>query len=146
MSENKNENGEDVVWGELGRGGLAKVGAGFYRRVKGDDLIGPMYPEDDWEGSERRLLMFLCFRFGGEREYIEERGHPRLRGRHLPFRIGIKERDQWLKLMGQSLAENELSENCHEILQSFFAEVADFMRNQEEGKSGISGRGVDFGH
>lgn len=55
----------------------------FYKRVKVDELIGPMYPEGQWEQSEWRLREFLNYRLGGVTRYIEERGHPRLRARHL---------------------------------------------------------------
>lgn len=106
------------------------VGA-FYARVKDDDLIGPMYPDDDWEGAEKRLRDFLIYRFGGPDTYIRERGHPRLRGRHLPFKIGVAERDRWLDLMGQAMREAEVPVEVAPVLGAFFAQIADFMRNTE---------------
>ena len=63
---------------------ISDLTAAFYRRVREDDLIGPMYPDDDWSGAEQRLRDFLIFRFGGSDRYIQERGHPRLRMRHAP--------------------------------------------------------------
>ena len=104
--------------------------AAFYRRVQEDDLIGPMYPPDDWAGAEARLAGFLCFRFHGNPAYIESRGHPRLRGRHLPFQIGEAERDRWMALMGAAMAETEIAAEALGPLRAFFAQVADFMRNQ----------------
>ena len=65
----------------VGEEKLRAMAAAFYRRVRVDDLIGPMYPPHDWEGSEKRLADFIVYRFGGPQTYIEERGHPRLRGR-----------------------------------------------------------------
>jgi hemoglobin len=103
----------------------------FYRRVKTDDLIGKMYPAEDWPGAEKRLVDFLIYRFGGPQTYIEERGHPRLRGRHLPFTIGLPERDRWLDLMGQSMAEVQIPEAQALPMNLFFAQVADMMRNVE---------------
>ncbi len=116
----------------LGGDGFVKLVAAFYRRVRVDDLIGPMYPPDDWEGSEKRLADFLIFRFGGSDRYIQERGHPRLRMRHIPFSIGEAERDRWLELMGGAMDEVGVSGEARVNLGAFFDQVADFMRNREE--------------
>jgi len=115
----------------VGEDALRQMVSAFYRRVREDDLIGPMYPADDWAGAEKRLADFIIYRLGGPQTYIEERGHPRLRGRHLPFAIGIAERDRWLDLMGQSMREAKISDDHALILGSFFAQVADMMRNRE---------------
>ena len=88
---------------EFGEAEITNLVAAFYARVRKDDLIGPMYPASDWEGSEKRLREFLIFRFGGSDRYIQERGHPRLRMRHAPFVIGLPERDRWLELMAQAM-------------------------------------------
>ncbi len=103
----------------------------FYRRVRKDDLIGPMYPNDDWEGSEQRLRDFLIYRFGGSDRYIQDRGHPRLRMRHAPFKIGIEERDRWLEIMNAAMEETEVPGSIALDLKVFFEQVADFMRNVE---------------
>lgn len=121
---------EQAVASEVGGAGLDAMVAGFYRRVRGDELIGPMYPEDDWEGSQERLRLFLRFRLLGEPAYLEQRGHPRLRGRHMPFAIGVAERDRWLHLMGEAMDEAGVSGPAREGLDAFFAQVADFMRNR----------------
>lgn len=115
---------------EVGGDGLDAMVAGFYRRVRNDDLIGPMYPDDDWEGSEKRLRLFLRFRLLGEAEYTLRRGHPRLRGRHMPFTIGEPERDRWLELMGAAMDEAEVIGEVRKGLDAFFFQVADFMRNR----------------
>lgn len=121
---------EERVAEELGGEVLDAMVAGFYRRVRTDDLIGPMYPHDDWEGSEDRLRWFLRFRLLGEQEYALRRGHPRLRGRHMPFTIGEPERDRWLALMAASMDEVGVSGQIRNDLNAFFYQVADFMRNQ----------------
>lgn len=115
----------------VGEARLRALVAAFYRRVRTDDLIGPMYPPDDWAGAEKRLADFLIYRFGGPPTYLEERGHPRLRGRHLPFAIGEAERDRWLQLMELAMTEIDLPAEAVPLLLGFFAQVADFMRNRE---------------
>ena len=120
----------EEIYAQLGEDGIAKMVAAFYKRVRTDDLIGPMYPDDDWEGSEKRLRDFLVFRFGGPDTYIQERGHPRLRMRHAPFAIGEAQRDRWLELMDAAMEETDVPLTAREPLSAFFAQVADFMRNQ----------------
>ena len=120
---------ETEIWGEIGEEGFQRLVAAFYRRVSEDDLLGPLYPAKDLGGAERRLFDFLCFRFGGVTRYVEERGHPRLRMRHLPFRIGEAERDRWMELMGAAIQEASVPEEPAQFLLAFFGQVADFMRN-----------------
>jgi len=121
---------ERQVMDELGEEGIAAFVSAFYRRVRSDDLVGPMYPANDWQGSEERLRDFLVFRFGGPDRYIRERGHPRLRMRHIPFAIGEKERDRWLMMMGEALDECSVTGPVRDMLDTFFSQTADFMRNQ----------------
>lgn len=104
--------------------------AGFYRRVREDDLIGPLYPAGDWAGAEKRLADFIVYRFGGPQTYIEERGHPRLRGRHMPFAIGDAERDRWMQLMTAAMSEAEIPEAAMPVMTAFFGQVAEMMRNK----------------
>ena len=122
----------EEVYQQLGEVGIQEMVAAFYKRVQKDDVLGPMYPPDDWEGSEKRLRDFLIFRFGGPDTYIQERGHPRLRMRHAPFAIGTAQRDRWLELMGAAMDETGVEGSIRESLDAFFAQVADFMRNQPE--------------
>ena len=121
---------EEEIYGVVGEEGFGRLTAAFYRKVKRDDLIGPMYPDDDWEGSEERLRDFLLFRFGADERYLKKRGHPRLRGRHMPFKIGVVERDRWIEMMGEAAREEIADEGVREVLMAFFSQVADFMRNQ----------------
>lgn len=117
------------IWDTVGEEGFGHLTAAFYRRVQEDGLLGPMYPDQDWKGAEDRLRGFLLFRFGGNMAYVEERGHPRLRMRHVPFTIGEAERDRWLELMGEAVREVEVPQEAAQALMTFFANVADFMRN-----------------
>ena len=109
---------------------ITELVAAFYRRVRHDDVIGPMYPDDDWDGAEQRLRDFLVYRFGGSDKYIHDRGHPRLGMRHATFSINLAARDRWLALM--TAAMDEVSVPKHERLnvQNFFQQVAEFLRNQ----------------
>ncbi|MEO7100778.1 MAG: globin [Luteolibacter sp.] len=124
---------EAQVIASCGEDGIRRMVAAFYRRVRTDDLIGPMYPPDDWEGSEERLAEFLLFRLGASTRYMETRGHPKLRMRHVTFKIGIPERDRWVELMSASMEEAGIPEDARGFLDPFFAQVADFMRNRPEG-------------
>lgn len=71
----------------------------FYQEVARDEILKPMYPEEDLGPAERRLRMFLEQYWGGPHTYNDERGHPRLRMRHVPYTIGPIERDAWLRCM-----------------------------------------------
>ncbi|MCH2025145.1 MAG: globin [Verrucomicrobiales bacterium] len=120
------------VYQQIGEEGLNNLVSAFYKRVKEDDLLSPMYPNDDWEGAQERLADFLIYRCGGSQKYIEERGHPRLRMRHMPFHIGTAERDRWLKLMGEAMDETGVKPPASELLSEFFVQTADFMRNSSD--------------
>lgn len=109
---------------------ITAIVAAFYQGVRRDDLIGPMYPDNDWDGAEQRLRDFLVYRFGGSDRYIQERGHPRLRMRHAPFSIGDAERDRWLQLMGGAIETADIPVEARPPLIAFFKQVADFLKNQ----------------
>jgi hemoglobin len=123
---------EAEVMAVCGEAGVRRMVAAFYAHVRMDDLLGPMYPADDWDGAEERLADFLLFRLGASTRYLETRGHPRLKMRHIPFRIGIAERDRWLELMDRAMTESEIPPSARAFLDPFFSQVADFMRNQTE--------------
>ncbi|WP_083323220.1 globin [Corynebacterium sp. HMSC070H05] len=106
---------------------------GFYDQVKEDNLIGPMYPDQDWEGAENRLRWFLVQYWGGPREYQAQRGNPMLRKRHFPFAIGEPEADRWLELMGKSMEQfddDELPEPYRAQMWNHMQRVAYMMINQ----------------
>lgn len=121
---------DDNVYERIGEEGFARLVRGFYAQVPGDDLLGPMYPAHDLEGAEIRLRDFLVGRFGGPPRYIEERGHPRLRMRHMPFAIDQAARDRWMQLMIRALDEAALPDDVTALLREFFDGVATFMVNR----------------
>jgi hemoglobin len=84
---------------------------------------------DSLDSARDKLFWFLCGWLGGPNHYIERIGHPRLRARHLPFRIGIAERDEWLACMAQAMRECQVSEALQARLAEAFAGTADWMRN-----------------
>ena len=81
-----------------------RLTAVFYREVARDEVLRPLYPEEDLGPAERRMRMFLEQYWGGPRTYSDERGHPRLRMRHNPFHVGPIERDAWLRCMHTAIA------------------------------------------
>jgi hemoglobin len=120
------------VYGLIGEDGFRRLVGAFYRQIPQDDLLGPMYPAQDIPGAEERLRDFLIFRFGGPQKYIEERGHPRLRMRHVPFVIGQAERNRWIELMNNAFAEAKLPAEAESMLREFFDGVATFMINRPQ--------------
>jgi len=87
-----------------------KLVARFYQEVAEDEVLRPLYPEEDLGPAEVRLRMFLEQYWGGPRTYSEQRGHPRLRMRHAPFTIGPIERDAWLRCMRIAVDEVDLDD------------------------------------
>ena len=81
------------------------------------------------DGSRDKLFWFLSGWLGGPDHYISRFGHPRLRARHLPYPIGIRERDQWLACMGQAMDEQGFDPALAARLKESFAGTADWMRN-----------------
>jgi len=118
------------VYSLIGEAGFGRLVAAFYRRVPEDDILGPMYPEEDLAGAEERLRLFLIQRFGGPFTYSEQRGHPRLRMRHAPFPIDLAARNRWIELMEAALAETKLPEEAVVHLRKFFHDTATFMMNR----------------
>ena len=114
--------------------------AGFYRRVADDPVLLPLYPDaHDLGPAADRLAKFLAQYWGGPTTYSEERGHPRLRMRHVPFTIGPTERDAWLAAMLSSLddvmpgtpLDDELRDAVHERMAEYFTLSAQHLVNAE---------------
>jgi len=106
---------------------------GFYEVVAEDPVLLPLYPEaPDLSGARRRLTLFLVQYWGGPATYSAERGHPRLRMRHVPFAIGERERDHWLAAMRAALDQvgGDLAVELRDRLSNDLTMAADAMRNQ----------------
>lgn len=102
----------------------------FYQGVETDPLLGPLYPQDDMEGARRRLHLFLMQYFGGPTTYSQERGHPRLRMRHIPFTVGEAERNAWVDHMRSSLEKADAPEEIKSAMMDYFENTATFLRNR----------------
>jgi len=115
-----------------GEGFFVELVDRFYARVAADLLLRPLYP-DDLTDSKRHMALFLQQYWGGPGTYSEERGHPRLRGRHLPFVITEAERDAWFGHMAAALdslvVERATPPELEAKLLDHFAQTADFLVN-----------------
>lgn len=100
----------------------------FYVGVEGDELLRPMYP-GDLTGARDRLSKFLIQYWGGPTTYSDERGHPRLRMRHMPFPVDEEARDAWLRHMLGALGQMAAPEAVKDAIADYFTRSADFLRN-----------------
>lgn len=128
MSENQHTS--KSVYALIGAAAIERLIAAFYRRVKADPVLRPLYPEHDLAGAERRLRLFVIQYFGGPSDYSAERGHPRLRMRHAPFPIGQAERDAWVAAMLAALDEAQIAEPAYSQMREYFENAATFMINR----------------
>jgi hemoglobin len=116
-----------------GADAISRIVDGFYQRM--DSLpqaatVRAMYPQDLTQ-SRRVLKNYLTEWLGGPALYSTERGHPRLRARHLPFSIGAAERDAWMLCMRGALEEVVTEDAIRQVLIEHIAGVADWMRNRD---------------
>ena len=118
------------MFNAIGEDGFTRLIAAFYRQIPDDDILGPMYQGRDMAAAEHRLRGFLIYRFGGPQDYIEERGHPRLRMRHVPFVIDQAARDRWMTLMKKALDETQLPVAPARVLEMFLDSTASAMMNR----------------
>ena len=117
----------DAVGGEQT---FRRIVARFYEQVPDDEILRPLYPEEDLTGAEDRLRMFLEQYWGGPRTYSDERGHPRLRMRHSPFGIDEYHRDLWLRHMRAALDGRDLPQDLDDQMWEYLVMAAHAMVNQ----------------
>jgi len=103
----------------------------FYAGVASDPILRALYPEAELGPAQRRLTLFLAQYWGGPRMYDAERGHPRLRMRHVPFAIDADARDRWLLHMRTALAEVAPPQDVAAEFDGYIAMAAEAMRNRE---------------
>ncbi len=108
----------------------------FYDRIAADPALRPLFPED-LEPGKRYQFLFLSQYFGGPTDYLAERGHPRLRMRHLPFAIDRRAKDRWLEHMLAAIDSVGIPEPDRSEMRRYFERAAEFMINRfEDGSSG----------
>lgn len=123
----------DTVWAQVGgTPTFERIVKHFYRAVREDEVLAPMYPQDDWEGAEWRLRTFLEQYWGGPTTYSEQRGHPRLRMRHAAFPVTPKAKVHWLKHMHAALDEAELPPMHDAAFRDYIERAALAMVNRFE--------------
>ncbi|MQS14350.1 globin [Streptomyces kaniharaensis] len=103
----------------------------FYQGVAEDELLRPMYPEEDLGPAEERLALFLMQYWGGPRTYSEHRGHPRLRMRHVPFKVDRAAHDAWLAHMRAAVDDLALPAEAERQLWDYLTYAAASMINTE---------------
>jgi len=101
----------------------------FYAIVETDPILRPLYPEQDLAGATWRLTAFLEQYWGGPRSYSQQRGHPRLRMRHVPYRIGHAEHDAWLDAMRRAIDDSPLTDEQRATLWSYLVMAAGTLIN-----------------
>jgi hemoglobin len=104
----------------------------FYAGVATDPVLRPLYPDEDLGPASERLRLFLIQYWGGPTTYSEQRGHPRLRMRHAPFRVGPRERDAWLGHMRRAVDSLGLAPEHETQLWAYLERAAHFMVNTLE--------------
>lgn len=117
-----------------GEAGIRRLVEAFYDRMEAVPHfagIRGLHPPQ-LQGARDKLYWFLCGWSGGPQHYVERFGHPRLRARHLPFAIGVAERDQWLHCMAMALRDCDVPEPLQRQLLQALAGTADWMRNRPE--------------
>ncbi len=116
----------DAIGGEPA---FRRIVARFFEEVVADPILRAVYTDEDLGPAEDRLGLFLMQDWGGPRTYSDTRGHPRLRMRHHPFRIGIAERDAWLRAMRIAVDDAGLDEANHARLWEYMESTATHMIN-----------------
>lgn len=118
------------IYEAIGEDQIRKLVSYFYQEVAQNPPLRKLYPED-LEPAERRLFLFLAQVFGGPQTYSHERGHPRLRMRHLDWAIDPQMHDHWLNAMLTSLDKLNLEQNVKELIMEYFIKTANHMINHE---------------
>jgi hemoglobin len=104
----------------------------FYAGVAGDPELRALYPAGDLGPAQERFRMFLEQYWGGPTTYSQERGHPRLRMRHQPFKVTPTQRDRWLKHIMAAVDTLDLSPANDAILRDYLDQAAQSMVNSLE--------------
>ena len=129
VSISKSDEADKSLYERIGEEPFRRIVHAFYAGVAGEPGLRALYPEEDLGPAEERLALFLIQYWGGPTTYSRERGHPRLRMRHVGFHIDLAARDLWLKHMRVAVDGAGLSEADREELWAYLEHAANFMVN-----------------
>ena len=130
QDNSESQNGGNTIYERVGGSKFfVELVERFYQFVEADISLRPLYPED-LEPGKAHLAAFLAQYWGGPRRYSLERGHPRLRQRHMPFPIGQKERDAWVTHMVAALDSMGISMDEGILMKDYFERTATLMINR----------------
>jgi hemoglobin len=118
-----------TLYDKIGPEKLRKLIHDFYLEIRQDELLKPMY-QGDFEGAEERLYLFIIQYFGGPDYYNQQRGHPRLRQRHILFPITEEAKQHWLKNMEHAFELSEIGKAEKELMWEYFQQTAEFLKNR----------------
>ena len=119
------------IYERIGEAAIQQLTDAFYDAVAKDPVLRPMYP-DDLSQPRRKLQLFLVQFFGGPRDYLAERGHPRLRMRHFPFAIDQQARDHWLQHMLAAIDIAGIGEPARGQMREYFERSSEFLINRRD--------------
>ena len=126
------ENGRVTFYDEIGgEPTIRRIVDTFYEGVANDPVLRPMYPEEDLAPAAERLTLFLSQYWGGPTTYNEQRGHPRLRIRHAPFKVNEEARDRWLSHFAEGLVAVDLTEQQRAEFWAYVTHAANFLLNSD---------------
>ena len=111
---------------------IARIVEVFYEGVATDEVLRPLYPEEDLAPAAARFTMFLVQYWGGPTTYSRQRGHPRLRMRHAPFAVTMKARDHWLHHFRRGLDAVDLTPEQDAEFWNYVQHAATFMVNTDD--------------
>ena len=118
------------LYAVLGPEPFWRIARAFYARIDRDAFLRPMFPTD-LEEPIRNQAEFLMQYFGGPTDYSNRKGHPRLRMRHMPFAIGVAERNAWVACMRGALEDAEIPEPHRGAMMAYFERTATFLINRD---------------
>lgn len=117
------------LYDKIGNDKIRKLIHDLYRGVKNDELLNPMY-KNDFNAAEELLYLFMVQYLGGPDLYNQQRGHPRLRKRHIVFPIDEKAKQHWLQNMKTAMKKSEIGSEEKDILWNYFQQTAEFFTNR----------------
>lgn len=130
VSGEQADDGTTTFYDEIGgHATIERIVARFYQGVATDEVLRPLYPEEDLGPAEERFRLFLAQYWGGPTDYSDSRGHPRLRMRHAPFAVTPLAAERWLVHFRAGLDEVALPPEQDARFWEYVTHAAQFMVN-----------------